>query len=207
MMCPDREAQLNGYLDGTLPAADQAAVDAHLAQCAGCRAALAQLRAVLAGARTLPPSIAPPHDLWGAIARRITEREAQGRRRWWRERTFWAGALAAAATLLIAFGLDRWATTRLPEQRARPGWVAIEADYAQAAADLARTLAAERGRLRPETVALVERNLRLIDAAIQESRAALARDPGNAELGQLVAAAYRQKVELLRWATRVATAT
>src|SRR2546427_555962 len=64
-----------------------------------------------------------------------------------------------------------------------------------------------RRRLRPETVAVGGRNLRIIDAAIRESRAALERDPGNAELRQLFAAAYRQKVELLRWATRVATSS
>ncbi|HEX4601095.1 MAG TPA: zf-HC2 domain-containing protein [Gemmatimonadales bacterium] len=206
MMCPDWEAQLNAYADGTLPAAERARVDAHLGQCAGCRVALTQVRAVVAGAQTLPPSIAPPHDLWAGIARRIRQRDARGRRLWWRERTFWAGALAAAATFAIALGLYRL-TLAPSAPAAGQGWVAIEADYEHAAADLASTLTAERARLRPETVTLVERNLRLIDAAIRESRAALTRDPGNAELGQLVAAAYSQKVELLRWATRVATAS
>ena len=61
--------------------------------------------------------------------------------------------------------------------------------------------------LKHDEAFLVERNLQIIDAAIRESRAALERDPGNAELRELFAAAYRQKVELLRWATRVATAS
>ena len=45
---------------------------------------------------------------------------------------------------------------------------------------------------------------RFIDAAIAESRAARARDPANAELRRLFAAASRQKVDLLQWVTRVA---
>ena len=60
-------------------------------------------------------------------------------------------------------------------------------------------------RSKSATVALLERNLAVIDAAIRESRDALARDPANAELRALFAAAARQKVELLRWATRAAT--
>jgi anti-sigma-K factor RskA len=209
MMCPDMEVRLNEYIDGTLPAAERALVAAHLAGCAGCRAAVAELEGLVAGARGLPRSIEPPRDLWASIAGRIGKRGPGSGTRWWRERTFWAGALAAAATLVLAFGIYR-----LTARPAGPGggggdggWTAIQADYERSAAELAATLVAERGRLRPETVALVERNLQIIDAAIRDSRAALARDPGNADLRELFAAAYRQKVELLRWATRIATST
>jgi len=83
--------------------------------------------------------------------------------------------------------------------------VAVQAEYQQATDELTRTLATERDRLAPATRALLERNLGVIDAAIRESRDALARDPGNVELRGLFAAAARQKVELLRWATRAAT--
>jgi len=83
--------------------------------------------------------------------------------------------------------------------------VAVQADFDRASGELGRALALERHRLRPETVALLERNLEIIDAAIAESRAALARDPANAELRGLFAAAYRHKVELLRWAAHAAT--
>ena len=84
------------------------------------------------------------------------------------------------------------------------GWGAVQADFDRATNELGVILAAERGRLRPETVAVLERNLAVIDAAIAESRAALARDPANAELRRLFAAASRQKVDLLQWVTRVA---
>jgi putative zinc finger protein len=207
MMCPDRETQLNEYVDGLLAASDRAAVEAHLAGCAGCRAAVTQLRGLVAGARQLPRSIEPPRDLWVGIAAQLGQRVTGNvQRAWWRQRLFWGGALAAAATLVIALGIYRLLPLPLSTVRHPAGesWTAVQADYERAAAELDGTLAGARGRLRPETVALLERNRRIIDAAISEARAALARDPGSAELRQLYAAAYRQKVELLRWAARVA---
>ena len=200
MMCGDREAQLNEYVDGTLAADARALVEAHLAQCAGCREAVAELRGLVDGARGLPRTIEPGSELWTGIAGRIGKRETRNGKRWGR------GALAAAATLVIGFALYRLLPSSTvfsrPEGR---GWVAVEVEYQQATGELAAAFATERGRLEPATVALLERNLGVIDAAIRESRDALARDPGNVELRGLFAAAARQKVELLRWATRAAT--
>jgi len=200
MMCPDMEATLNEYVDSTLAVLQREAVDEHLAQCTGCRDALAELRRLVAGARQLPPSITPPRDFWPVIGRRIGQRAT-----WNLQRVWWRGALAAAAVLVIALGLYRL----LPPSTAhyRPagewaGWAAVQADFDRASDDLSHIFAAERGRLRPETVAVLERNLAVIDVAIGESRAALAREPANAELRRFFAAAARQKVELLRWVTR-----
>jgi anti-sigma-K factor RskA len=198
MMCPHMDAQLNEYVDGTLAARDRASVEAHLAECAGCRAAVAELRSLAAAAATLPKSIEPGRDLWAAIEPRIRQRAPRNVQRVW-----WFGALAAAAVLVLAFGIYRL-TARPPDRRMGEGWVAVQSDFDRATNELGVILAAERGRLRPETVAVLERNLAVIDAAITESRAALARDPANAELRRLFAAASRQKVELLQWVTRVA---
>ncbi|MGH7717318.1 MAG: hypothetical protein ACREON_00535, partial [Gemmatimonadaceae bacterium] len=52
--------------------------------------------------------------------------------------------------------------------------------------------------LDPATVAIVERNLLLIDAAIAQSRAALERDPGSRFLNQQLDQALAKKVDLLR---------
>ena len=204
MICPDMEVKLNEYVDGTLSAAERALVAAHVAGCAGCHAAVAELQALLAAAGALPKSVQPSRDLWGGIAARLGQRTTGNV-----QRAFWTGALAAAAVFAIIVGISRFLppSTALHRPGGGQGWAAVTADYEQSAAELVATLRTERGRLRPETVALVERNLRIIDAAIRESRAALERDPGNAELRQLFAAAYRQKVELLRWATRVATSS
>jgi len=194
------EATLNEYVDGMLAARARATVEAHLAGCAGCRTAVAELRALVAGAAALPKTVEPSRDLWATIEPRIVQRAT-----WNVQRVWWRGALAAAAVLVIALGLYRLLPpSTAPYRPAGQGWAAVQADFDRATNELSLILAAQRGRLRPETVALVERNLGIIDAAIAESRAALARDTANAELQHLWAAAARQKVELLRWATRVA---
>ena len=201
MTGPHMDAKLNEYVDGTLATRDRASVEAHLAGCAGCRAAVAELRSLSAAAASLPRSIEPGRDLWVAIESRIRQRAT------WNVQRVWRPALAAAAVLVIALGVYRL----LPPSTAhyRPagewaGWAAVQADFDRSTDELSRILAAERQRLRPETVALLERNLTVIDAALAECRAALAHDSANGELRRLFTAASRQKVELLRWAARVA---
>jgi len=197
------EVKLNEYVDGTLAARERATVEAHLADCAGCQAAIVELRALLTAAAALPKSIQPSRDLWGDIARRLGKRERGNGKRVWRERAFWRGALAAAAVLVIALGLYRLLPPSTAHDRPEgQGWAVVQAEFDRASDELELTLTTERVRLRPETVALLERNLAVIDAAIAESRAALARDPANGELRRFFAAASRQKVELLRWVTR-----
>ena len=198
MTGPHMDATLNEYVDGTLAARDRASVDAHLAECAGCRAAVAELRSLSASAAGLPKSIEPDRDLWPAIAIRIRPRAT-----WNVQRLWWRGAMAAAAVCGIALGIYRL-TARPPDRRLGEGWAAVQADFDRSTDELSHILATERQRLSPETVALLERNLAIIDAAITESRAALARDSGNGDLRDFVAAAARQKVELLQWAVRVA---
>jgi len=202
MTGPHMDAKLNEYVDGTLATRDRASVEAHLAGCAGCRAAVAELRSLSAAAASLPRSIEPGRDLWVAIESRIRQRAT-----WNVQRVWWRPALAAAAVLAIALGMYRL----LPPFAAhyRPagewaGWAAVQADFDRSTDELSRILAAERQRLRPETVALLERNLTVIDAALADCRGALARDSANGELRRLFTAASRQKVELLRWAARVA---
>jgi hypothetical protein len=77
--------------------------------------------------------------------------------------------------------------------------------YVDAIGDMEEVLRRERGRLSPETVRILERNLEVIDRAIAESRAALERDPGNAALHSLMISAYGQKLELLQRAREVSS--
>ena len=64
---------LSDYLDGSLPPADQQAVDRHLATCATCRSERDALAAVRKAVGALPRSLPPPHDLWPAIQAQISD--------------------------------------------------------------------------------------------------------------------------------------
>lgn len=65
-------------------------------------------------------------------------------------------------------------------------------------ARLQRVIAERRSQLDPQTVSVVEMNLKLIDTAIKSSRAALAKDPASGFLNQQLTRALDKKVELLR---------
>jgi hypothetical protein len=56
-------------------------------------------------------------------------------------------------------------------------------------------------------VAIIEKNLEIIDAAIAQSRAALARDPASMMLSEQLTHALDKKVELLRTAALLPAST
>jgi Putative zinc-finger len=210
MTCAEFDQLLDGYLEETLDPARRAELEAHLRGCESCRILTGRMREVLASAETLPRTIRPPRDLWPDIAERLATRTTRPPVRSipWRR---WA-PLAAAAVLLIAVTavvtvqLSRpeppVALTAPLEQPHIEGFAA-DREYVLAAEDLERVLEEGRGRLAPATVAVLERNLALIDAAIVEARAALEADPANADLRALLWGAHRQKLDLLDRATRL----
>jgi len=62
-------------------------------------------------------------------------------------------------------------------------------------------------QLDSSTIAIIERNLQIIDAAIEQSRAALARDPASQMLSQQLTHTLDKKVELLRTAAMLPAST
>jgi hypothetical protein len=199
MTCRDFEARADAYAEGRLSAREAAEFEAHLDRCAACASVLERAAGTPPGLAALPRSIEPAVDLWPAIHGRLA---SMGRRpgriavpRW---------GLAAAALLLIALSSGVTAVLLRPAPRAASATLdisALEAQYAAVSEDLTGALEKARSRLEPATMATIERNLRIIDIALEETRQALAKDPGNPALGQMVVAAWRQKVDLLRRAT------
>jgi anti-sigma factor RsiW len=59
MDCVELVALATEYLDGALPDSERERIEAHLRECDGCDAHLAQLRAAIDVARTLPPEQLP----------------------------------------------------------------------------------------------------------------------------------------------------
>jgi hypothetical protein len=78
-----------------------------------------------------------------------------------------------------------------------------ETAFADAADHLGFMLDSRRGDLSPETIAVVEDNLRIINRAIVEARRALEKDPGNMRLGRLLTAMHHRRVDLLLRATQL----
>ncbi|HET7296585.1 MAG TPA: zf-HC2 domain-containing protein [Gemmatimonadales bacterium] len=211
--------RLSEYVDGDLAASERAALEAHLAACAGCRTTLEELRRVVARAQTLDER-PPAADLWPGIARQIgVARPVERGTRLRRRLSFTVPQLAAASVALaLLSGGAAWllvrqsvvAPPRVTADAAPPllSAPASAADrrYATQVADLERALDSGRGRLDTTTVRVIEKNLAIIDRAIRDARSALAADPANAYLNLHLAQEMRRKLELLRQAATLAGA-
>jgi anti-sigma factor RsiW len=79
--------------------------------------------------------------------------------------------------------------------------------YSREIAMLQAIVRDRRSQLDSGTVAIIERNLSIIDAAIAQSKAALARDPASQLLGEQLTHALDKKVELLRTAAMLPLST
>lgn len=196
--------RLSDFLDEALSPEQQRTVEAHLAICPVCSERRHRLESLVGAARTLPEEVEPPIELWNSVRARIAPAPSRTRQLW---------LLAAAAVVLVALSSGVTAIlVRRPIVVVRPAPVpavvaarslppaarAVDADYAVAIRALNETLADNRNRLDPATVAKVEASLRVIDHAIDEARQALADDPSNLTLLDLLASSYERKVELLR---------
>ena len=73
-----------------------------------------------------------------------------------------------------------------------------EAVYSKEIAALQHIVNDRRTQLDSSTIAIIERNLRIIDLAIEQSKAALAKDPASRLLSDQLTRALDKKVELLR---------
>jgi anti-sigma factor RsiW len=209
--------ELSAYLDGEIDEAERRRVEAHLADCADCRALLDDLRQMVRRSRALddrPPS----HDLWPGIEARIASAStadviplATRRRRV----SFSVPQLAAAAVALMALSTGITATAlrgargttppgSAPAETAVraastnvPGPAGLES-YDAAIGELQQALDARRDQLDTTTVRVLEQSLDVIDRAIAQARSALARDPDNTYLNGHLQRSLDRKLELLR---------
>lgn len=206
--------RLSEYIDGELDNAERAALEAHLATCGHCYATLADLRQVVARAKTLEDR-EPAKDLWAGIRAGLTtdapiplRRDRLVRRRF----SLTVGQLLAASiALALISGGGMWMAlkpsrggttadgTRPTDPRGeRFTPVTWTSQTDQAVAELEDALTRNESQLDTATVRVVRQSLAVIDRAITDARAALLRDPGNTYLNLHLANTMRRKVELLR---------
>ena len=185
----------------------------------------AKLRDLMNEVSALPTSIEPPADAWAKIR---VEIEATGKPeaqslspRFWQRPVFLAAAallLVAGSSVVTAIAINRRGAsiareaerqiTTVPDTNTGPASLAqftvVESDYLRAVNDLSATLESEQDSLSPETITKLRASIKIIDAAILEARNALAADPANKMLIQMLAKSYEQKVDLLKRTTEMA---
>jgi hypothetical protein len=186
-----------------------------------------QLRAIVRAAAELP-ELSPSRDLWSGIESRIeapivalptrvanethsATRIAPAAQLPWRQLAI-AASLLIAITAGVTYSLVKRGTTELALRGdsaivyAPISGTPVESVSLQTAEQTfdheigaMRTIIAERRKeLDPSTLAVLQKNLKVIDAAITESKAALAKDPASAFLLDRLTHAYDTKLQLLR---------
>jgi hypothetical protein len=170
----------------------------------------------------LPREIAPPAEAWTHIKAQIDMESAarlslpaRRERAIWQRPSFLAAAavlLVAATSLTTALVLGRRAmenagqvvaSAAAPQALASATptlaqFTAMENDYIGTANRLSAIIESGQSELSPETIVKLKESLRVIDAAILEARRALAADPANKTLIEMLSTSYNQKVDLLR---------
>jgi len=213
---------LDEYVTGELAEDARAAVSAHVAGCEICRAEVEDLRRILTQAADLPKSIEPSAAAWRNIRASIEREKLAVMERdklrvgWWQRPSVLAAAIVLAVVLSSAGTAlymsergnpsARSVTATIPSA-ASPATLAAftieENNYLRNVAVLQEMLDQQQASLAPETVAQLKASLRTIDEAILEARLALARDPANQTLMEMLSGTYKQKVDLLRRTTEL----
>ncbi|MFL5508029.1 MAG: zf-HC2 domain-containing protein [Gemmatimonadaceae bacterium] len=216
---------LDDYVTGDLTEDARAPVADHVASCAVCSAEVDGLKRVLSRATQLPKSIDPPAEAWSNIRAAIQRDQAavgsgpdRLRKPIWRRPVAVAAAAAIVTAVLSSTMTALYLGSRSPDssQTTAVGnnstailasFTIEENNYLRTAAALQDVLDQQEASLAPETVAQLKASLRTIDEAILEARNALARDPSNKMLVEMLSGNYRQKVDLLRRSTEIARGT
>lgn len=202
------------YVDGELDPLEERGVERHLEGCPACRGLVADLRTLRAAAFTLDRR-EPPVDLFARIQARVEAEPAPaGRLAWPSSRAAWATWLGAAAALLIATTLGLAPLFRSAATPGNPGSPApdqaalvdsVQADleaaeqhYDRAIQGLEQIARSDTGELDPQVAAVLQKNLQVVDQAIDESRAALKTQPASAPAQEGLFEAMRTKVALLQ---------
>lgn len=208
--------RLSEHLEGSLPAMEEERVQRHLATCEGCRDVRTGLSKVRVLARGLGP-IDPPRDLWPGITAARSRRAPARPARF----SFSVPQLAAAAVVLVTLSASSawWAmgggVPTPPASVLEPTTGPVHpATSVRASAPISEESAAEldmlemalvagRDRLDPNTVHVLERNLLIIERAIEDSYRALSLDPQNEFVRDHLRRTYERKLEYLREASRI----
>jgi hypothetical protein len=166
--------------------------------------------------RELPRALEPDRDLWPGIAAGLDCREPRSRRRRWIAQAAAGLLLVAGSSLLTATLLDRGAADRTQSARVEPKpppvagtgvfapmpaafgpSVRLDPEYAAARRQLTDVLQARLERLPASTRSKLETNLGEMQRAAEQINAALAEQPGDPLLEELLLKTYQDELAVL----------
>ena len=216
MACERFIGAIQELADGTLGSIRRAELELHMEACEGCRGLADDLVRIreLAGSLERP---SPPDRVWLQIAGRLRQegRVAATPARGRGARGYYPLALAASLLLIVGASLyflyprgpqsdppGRGNAARTDSVEAIGG---VEAEFRLAEQHLQNAITrleeaakSDSSTIDPQTAALLQKNLQVIDQAIAESRAALRSEPQSAPARDSLFDALRRKVVLLQ---------
>jgi len=159
---------------------------------------------LIAEASKLSTEFSPDRDLWPGIEKAINEPQ----------RSSWTPRFAQAAAVVLLVGASSMLTYLATkdqvqvvevvpaglvfEQASFGGRYALGVGYQEAHRDLEARLNEELQRLSPEAREEVEQNLAMIRGAIGQINTALAEEPDNPLLQELLLQTYREELAMMR---------
>ncbi len=215
------EIVINDYVDAALDPAERADVERHLAGCIECRALVDDLREVRRQTAALQP-MEPPSRVWTRIDRALRQNPRSARPMWqWLPvaallvigtavgvRYVTSARPAAPAPAVAAPsangggaaapGSNDSAASRELAKSVEDDLLQAEQHYQRAITGLEQIANADKGALDPHTAATLQKNLSVIDQAINESRAALKAQPTSEPAQQSLLDSFKTKIALLQ---------
>lgn len=143
----------------------------------------------------LPDSIEPERDLWHGIEQRIQHKPARSRGRVWELAIAASVAAVVSSAMFLGFGQSRDATTQAVPTLA--AYQQLDAAYLPVRKVSLERYNAQADKLDPAVRATVEKNLAIIDQALDEIRAALKNRPNDPALNALLQRTYEQEMAVL----------
>ncbi len=201
---------INELVDGTLGPLRRTELELHLEGCEGCSALAAELQPIRDTARSLATMPAPPRA-WAAIEARLrAEGRVAARPLGIRARPY--AALALAAALVLAVGAALFVVTSRNPAPAPVTTVgdgngnaesvhpvqSVESEMALTEKHFQNVVERADQVLDPATAAVLQKNLLVMNQALEESRKVLEADPQNLPARQSFYETLRQKIEFLQ---------
>ena len=201
---------INELVDGTLGPLRRTELELHLEVCEGCRALRAELQQIRDTARSLDTMPAPPRA-WSAMEARLrAEGRMAARPLGITARPY--AALALAAALVLAVGASLFVlTSRDPAPAPLTTTVdrngnaesvhpvqSVESEMALTEKHFQNVVERADQVLDPATASMLQKNLLVVNQALEETRLALEADPQNVPARQSFYETLRQKIQFLQ---------